>query len=387
MRAIIIGGGIGGLTVAIALRRAVIEATVYERAPEPREVGAGIGLWGNAIGALRTIGLAEAVIDRGEVARSAEVRDARGRVLSHIDAAAGGLGPEPTVVIHRADLLDVLLGALSAESVRFGHTLARFEQDESGVIALFGEGREGRGDVLIGADGLNSAVRAQLLGPRPARYSGYTCWRGVVTFPEGRVPPGTIAEVWGRGRRFGITRIGGGRLYWWATINAPPSPLEQGALDAGAKGILVRSHAGFAQPVPDIIAATDPARIVRNDIYDRPPIDRWSRGRVILTGDAAHPTTPNLGQGGCMAIEDGVILPRFLIGVDAHDSSAVADAFESFARHRRSRCASIVRQSRFFGRICQWESPVLCWGRDRFMRLIGPLSARAAARTLGTFHG
>ncbi|MGH7130946.1 MAG: FAD-dependent monooxygenase [Phycisphaerales bacterium] len=387
MRTTIIGAGIGGLTTAIALRRAGLEVQVFERAPEPREVGAGIGLWGNAVGALRRIDLADRVLARGESMQTAEFRLASGKRLSTMHAAEfRSRGLEPIALVHRAELLDELLKAAGPGVVHFGRALAGYDESPSGVTARFETGDTIQSDLLIGADGLKSRVRAQLLADGEPRYSGYTCWRGVVQFPDPIVPPGYVAEVWGRGARFGITRIGAGRVYWWATINAPASPLEQGQLDDTAKGILFQSHGAFCEPVPALIRATDAAAIVRNDIYDRAPTRTWTRGRVLLIGDAAHPTTPNLGQGGCMAIEDGVVLAPYLRGVDPSEPGALESRLAQFVRRRYPKTAQVVRQSRFFGAIGQWTSPLMCWGRNLVMSLVAERSFRWSVRKIGTFE-
>jgi 2-polyprenyl-6-methoxyphenol hydroxylase-like FAD-dependent oxidoreductase len=384
VRILIIGGGIGGLTAAIALRRVGHDVQVFERAPEPREVGAGIGLWGNAVGALRRINLADAVLARGEAMRIAAVLTWRGRVLHRSTADVfNRIGGEPLALVHRAELLEELLRPLPPESVHFGRTIVKYEDDGAGVTAHFDDGSHETGDLLIGADGLKSAVRAQLLGKSAPRYSGYTAWRAVVPFPESRIEPGYVAEIWGPAARFGITRIGRGRVYWWATLTAPESPLEQGALDAAAKEILLRSHGGFCDPVPDLIRAADAGSIIRNDIYDRPPVRTWHKGRVLLIGDAAHPTTPNLGQGGCLAVEDGVCLGYFLRG---GSPANLEPRLRDFVRFRYTKTATVVRQSRNFGALGQWRNPVLRWGRDRVMSIVAEPGFRLSARKIGRFE-
>jgi 2-polyprenyl-6-methoxyphenol hydroxylase-like FAD-dependent oxidoreductase len=386
VRILIIGGGIGGLTTAIALRHVGHDAQVFERADQPREVGAGIGLWGNAVGALRRLDLADAVLARGESMRIAEFLTHRGRILTRSSAEVfTRIGGEPLALVHRAELLEELLRPLPPEIVHFGKTLVRYGESGDIVTAHFQDGSLETGDLIIGADGLKSAVRAQLLGAAPPRYSGYTCWRAVVPFPESRIAPGYVGEIWGPAARFGITRIGRGRIYWWATLNASESPHEQGVLDAAAKDILLQSHGSFCDPVPDLVRAADAAAIIRNDIYDRQPVRTWHRGRVLLIGDAAHPTTPNLGQGGCMAIEDGVCLGYFLRG-GSGKASDLDGRLAAFTRFRSATTASVVRQSRAFGALGQWKNPVLCWGRDLVMSIIAEPGFRLSARTIGRFH-
>lgn len=362
MKAIVIGGGIGGAAAAIALVRVGVEVAVYERAPEPGEVGAGLGLGSNAMRALERIGADAPVRAVSEPAGRAELRSWRGRVLARtdlneLDRRAGTL----SAVVHRAELLGALLSCLPEGVVRFGHRFVGMEQDAGGVAARLDTGSgvvTDRGDVLIGADGINSAVREAIRGREPTRYSGYTCWRGVAEFPYERVPPGYVSESWGPGARFGITRIGRGRIYWWAAVNAP-----EGRSFPDAEGFLLERFGGWHEPIADLIRATGPGAIIHNDIADRPPRRGWTKGRVALLGDAAHATTPNLGQGGCMAIEDGAVLARRLAG-----AGDVKGALREYERERFARTASIVRASWGLGRWGQRENAAVRWARDLAIR-------------------
>lgn len=361
-KALVIGGGIGGAAAAIALVRVGIEVAVYERAPEPGEVGAGLGLGSNAMRALERIGADAPVRAVSEPAGRAELRTWRGRVLARtdlneLDRRAGTL----SAVVHRAELLGALLSCLPEGVVRFGHRFIGLEQDGGGVTARLetqsGEVRD-RADVLIGADGINSAVREAIRGREPTRYSGYTCWRGVAEFPYERVPAGYVSESWGPGARFGITRIGRGRIYWWAAVNAP-----EGRSFPDAEGFLLDRFGGWHEPIADLIRATGAGAIIHNDIADRPPRRGWTKGRVALLGDAAHATTPNLGQGGCMAIEDGAVLARRLAG-----AGEVEGALREYERDRFARTASIVRASWGLGRWGQRENAAVRWARDLTIR-------------------
>jgi 2-polyprenyl-6-methoxyphenol hydroxylase-like FAD-dependent oxidoreductase len=353
--AIVVGGGIGGLSAAIALRRAGIQADVYERAPELREVGAGISLWPNATRQLRRWGLLDEVLRRGFRFTGGEMRTARGAVLTQMPLPAADA---PAVLIHRADLHAVLADALPPWAVRTGAEFERLRETADGVAAEFGEAGTVEGSFLVGADGLWSAVRRQVLADGDPVYRGYPVWRGVA--PAGAVQWPTLTETLGRGLRFGIVPIGGGRVAWWATANEP-----DGTDDAaeGSKSKLLRLFGDWHHPVPQLIAATPDGEILKNGTYDRPPVRRWGRGRVTLLGDAAHPTTPNLGQGGCMAIEDAAVLARCLC-----ETEDVAAALRAFEARRFRRTAWITRESLRYGRIAQWQHAAAVRLRETIFR-------------------
>ena len=370
--AIVVGGGIGGLSAAIALRRAGVEARVYERAPELREVGAGISLWPNATRQLRRWGLLDAIVERGHVYTKGEGRSDDGRLLSVFEVPRMDA---PGVLIHRADLHSVLLDALPAWAVHTGAEFERFVETASGVEAEFaGEGAV-EGACLVGADGLWSAVRAQLLGDGPPVYRGYPVWRGVA--PPGAVDHDLLTETLGRGQRFGIVPIGGGRVAWWATANEPADASDEAE---GRKNKLMRLFRGWHSPIPELIAATPDEDILKNGTYDRPPVRRWGRGRVTLLGDAAHPTTPNLGQGGCMAIEDAAVLACCLANADD-----VASGLREYESRRVRRTEWITRQSLRYGRIGQWQHGAAVRLRETIFRLTPRSVTEATFRKLLAF--
>jgi len=209
---LIAGGGIGGLAAAIALRRSGFDVRVFERAPEIREVGAGLTIQSNAVLALRRIGLDRSLLESGQVLRAGSIRKPDGKVLSRVDLEEVGRAVgAPVVAIHRARLQQLLFDALGAGGVETGREVAAYETRPDGVTLLFRDGGREEGGVLIGADGLRSAVRAQMLRDGEPLYAGYTCWRGV-TAEGGPVVPES-SETWGRGRRFGIVPIEQGRIY------------------------------------------------------------------------------------------------------------------------------------------------------------------------------
>jgi 2-polyprenyl-6-methoxyphenol hydroxylase-like FAD-dependent oxidoreductase len=357
VRVLVVGGGIGGLATAIALARAGHEPLAFERASALEAVGAGIALSPNAVAALERLGIADEVRRRGHAPRHAVVLNRRGQVLSELPYATRGW---EMLGVHRADLQEALVAALPAGALRLGSACTGFERRDDRVrVELAGGGRE-EGDVLIGADGIHSVVRSGLFGDEALRYSGYAAWRAV----SERLPAVSedrFSESWGPGARFGLVPIGDGRLYWFVAEDAPDgSPAPDRPLED-----LRRRLADWHDPIPAVLDATDESTLSRTFVYDRRPSKRWGEGRVTLVGDAAHPMTPNLGQGAAQALEDAVVLGRELS--DGGDPDA---ALRRYERRRLRRANAIVKQSFQAGRLAQLSSPRTCAVRDVLMRAL-----------------
>ena len=363
LRAIIVGGGIGGLTTALALRAIGVESTVYERAAglEAIQAGGGIHLWSNALHVLRHIGMDESVRAVGSELELAEFRSWRGPLLSgwHVGDISRVVGM-PTVGVSRANLHPVLTGAVGADRIVSGAQCVGFTQDSDGVTARFADGRTERADLLIGADGISSAVRAQIHGQQPHRYSGYTLWQAIIDYPPAKAPVDYFCVTWGRGKRFSYYRVGGGRLYWFGVSNAPAREQEP---EQGKVARLLERYADSREPAASMIAATPDEAISRVDMRDRPPIKRWGEGRVTLLGDAAHPMTFNVGQGACQAIEDAGALARHLSR--GSDLTAALRAYEAERIKRTTPIVNLAWQLGSFGR---WEQPAVCRFRDLMLR-------------------
>jgi 2-polyprenyl-6-methoxyphenol hydroxylase-like FAD-dependent oxidoreductase len=375
-RVIIVGAGIGGLCLAHALERAGIEVVVLERSPVVSVAGAGITVQSNALIALREIGLDASVLAAGEAIRTATLRDSNGRVLT---ATLPGFFERefgaPSVAIHRARLRDVLRAAVGRDSIVTDFAVATYTQTKNQVTATAEDGRSIDGAVLVGADGLWSRVRSRLVGDGPPRYAGYTSWRAVIDAP-GLLSPGESIESWGRGQRFGLVYLGNDQVYWFATANA-----SQGGKDPhDAVSALAERFLGWHAPIEEAILATPEQHLLRTDIHDRDPIVRWADGRVVLLGDAAHPMTPNLGQGGCQAIEDAVVLAR---AFTRHDD--VLAAFREYESARVRRANEVVRRSRTLGAVGQWSGSVSRFLRDTTMRLTPEFVVRRQMREILTF--
>jgi 2-polyprenyl-6-methoxyphenol hydroxylase-like FAD-dependent oxidoreductase len=373
---IIIGGGIGGLTAAIALRRVGIDAHVYERTPELREVGAGIGIMANALHALDALGLGDALRSQGLAAVQGGLRDPAGKVLfampmDDLTRQAGAIA-----VVHRAELLAELARHVDPENLHLDCECVSFTQDPDGVTARFRNGGTARGGALIGADGLRSVIRTELFGDQAIHYAGYTAWRSVAEFEA----PAKLmmTETWGRGRRFGIVPMSRGRVYWFATLNAIEGQRDPDGKSRDALAMLFR---GWHKPIEALIAASKPDSILRNDVYDMESLPRWSDRRVTLMGDAAHPMTPNLGQGACQAIEDAVVLAACL-----KTNATVEGALLQYEGRRMARTKQIVLNSRRMGAVAQAENALVRRVRNAAMRATPRSIAARQTRALLDFN-
>jgi 2-polyprenyl-6-methoxyphenol hydroxylase-like FAD-dependent oxidoreductase len=355
---IIAGGGIGGMTAALALQRAGLEITIFERAPAFAEVGAGMSLWPNATHVLRALGMLDDVLARGESVTQFNLHRPDGKTISTIPMDGFAT---PAVCIHRADLHQALHQSLQSVRLEPNQVIQSFSQRSGRVTARLASGLEATADGLIGADGINSAIRAQIHGSARPIYRGYCIWRGIAP-DTGWWVRGHISETWGAGQRFGILPMGQGRICWYATRNGPPS---QPDAPEGRKAEIQELFEDWHQPIPELIAATPPASIMKNDAHDRNPLRQWGEGCVTLLGDAAHPITPNVGQGACMAIEDAAALAKLL-----PQATDITAAFRAYERMRRARTAYVARQSRRIGAIGQWENPWIVKGRNFITRLV-----------------
>jgi 2-polyprenyl-6-methoxyphenol hydroxylase-like FAD-dependent oxidoreductase len=356
---IIAGGGIGGLAAALALRRSGIEASVYERAPSFAELGAGMSLWPNATRVLKAWGILDPLAEAGEPVEQFDLLRPDGRMISSIPM--GGY-PTPALCIHRADLHRVLRASLGDAPLESGRRLVGFaENGKASVVARFADGHEAEADGIVGADGINSVVRAQLHGASPPVYRGYRIWRGISPDIRGTVL-GHISETWGRGRRFGIMPMGQGRICWYATRN---SPADQPDEAEGRKREIRDLFAGWHKPVEALIESTDAANIITTHACDRRALRRWGKGRTTLLGDAAHPITPNVGQGACLAIEDAACLAKALL-----QEPDVAKGFRAYEAMRQIRTSLIGWQARHIGTLGQLENRWFAGARDLITRLV-----------------
>ena len=346
-RLLVIGAGISGLATAVALQRRRHRVTILEeRADTPS--GAAITIWPNALAALDEIGLGDAVRAAGGRVAGGAVRWSNGSWLRHPtpERTVEALG-EPLVVIRRAALTKLLADALDEGSLETGSAAIGFVATATGVRVTTSDGTRREAAAVIGADGIGSLVARHLNGTLRYRYAGYTAWRGIA---DHALDPALAGETVGMGTEFGHVPLGSAQTYWFGT--------ERRAADTASPGgelAHVRAKYGaWADPIPALLAATDPGGVLRNDLYDREDARQWSRGPVVLVGDAAHPMRPHLGQGGCQGLEDAAVLARCVGSGDD-----LAGAFARFAAFRRPRTRALARESRAVGRVVNARPAVL----------------------------
>jgi 2-polyprenyl-6-methoxyphenol hydroxylase-like FAD-dependent oxidoreductase len=359
----IIGAGIGGLCTAIALKQIGLSPEVYERVPILKEVGAGLMLAPNAIKALRAIGLEEAVLAAAQPIHQMQVLDQGGRILSRMDmrVAQQQFGAS-SYAIHRAELHDLLLNHFPSSSLHLNQACSGVQPKEHAVELQFEHDDAFLSEYVIAADGLHSPVRKSLTQESNIRYSGYTCWRGVMDATELDWDWHRSTETWGKQGRFGIFPLSRKRIYWFATVDAPRNDPRMASWGIAE----LQAHFSAYHPaVCTVLAHSQEEDLLWNDILDLSPLDRFAYGRSVLLGDAAHATTPNMGQGAGMAIEDAAVLAHCMQQADTME-----EAFLQFEVQRRKRTHSIVQQSWQMGKMGQWSNSLATAFRNRLMRAI-----------------
>jgi salicylate hydroxylase len=361
-RVAIIGGGIGGLTAANALIRAGIEVAVYEAAAELKEIGAGVALHANAMRVLRAIGVEDGVREVAGRSEWAVTRNGKtGRMISKTSrrqqAALFGI---ESATAHRADLLDVLAGALPPGIVSLGKRCAQVRWSGGDVaVACFADGSEIEADVIVGADGIHSAVRTSLFGPDAPRFTGKICYRSVVPARAVRgARPSTENGQWlGPHGTIVLYPMRGEELINVVCHYDDESYRHESWVAECGREEVLRRYADWHESLLRLFAAGD--TWYKWALYDRDPIPRWTRGRVTLLGDAAHPMLPYLGQGACQAMEDGAVLATAL--------TAEADPVTGLARYertRRPRASRVVLTARERGLSNHLASAWATWRRD-----------------------
>ena len=374
MKVVIIGGGIGGLTAALCCHHIGWDVAVLEQAPELGAVGAGIQISPNAMKVFAELGLGEALEAAGFRPEAIELRmGLSGQRL--IRAPLGETAVErwgaPYLHIHRADLAEVLREALEARvagAVRLGAKVTGFAQDGAGARAVLASGEEVAGDVVIGADGIHSVVRTQMIGPDAPVFTGNVAWRAVVPVERlGADRPDPVACAWmGRGKHAVTYLLAGGRLANLVAVVERDDWTAESWSERGERAEALADFAGWHPNVRRILEEAD--ALYRWALFDRPPLETWTRGRVALMGDAAHPMLPFMAQGAAMAIEDAWALAAKL-SQSGSDIPAALGAFEGLRRARAGRVqagsranAGRFHRRSFAGRLASY-GPIWLAGR------------------------
>ncbi|MFJ2865249.1 FAD-dependent monooxygenase [Kitasatospora sp. NPDC087314] len=376
-QAIVIGGGIGGLTAALALHRQGVPVTVHERAASLEPVGAGLALAPNALRALDRLGVGDRLRALATPYPALGLRRPSGRWLARTSSSAVEAYFGDTVAaVARADVIAALVDALPAGTVRTGSPAELVRPGDTGSPAVV---RTADGEqpaaLVVGADGIRSATRGALFPRHPGpRYSGFTTWRTMVTPAR---PPAAVGEVWGRGRLAGVVPLADGRVYVYGAALAPA-----GERAASEHAELLRRYGDWCAPVPQLLALADPERILRHDVWDlADPLPAYHHGRVALLGDAAHAMSPFQGQGACQAIEDAVVLASPLSPGDDP-----ATTLPGYTAARLPRTTAIVTGSRRIGALVAVRSPAAALLRDTVLALGGLLPTRALlSRSAATY--
>ncbi len=354
MKIVIIGAGIGGLTTALALKQSGQEVVIYESATEIKPLGAGILIANNAMQIYEKLGVRHKIENAGHKISNIKITDTQLHTISDtkLEKFEKKYGVY-NVAIHRARLQKILADEIGVEHIQLAKRLSKIEKDE-GFKLTFEEGTTVNCEVLIGADGIKSTVRNQLLGTGNIRDTHQKCWRGVSELDWNSKYNHEAFEVWGKGKRVGFVKISDTEVYWYAVINAT---LMKENSD------IATLFSEFHPEVCQLISETPKDKIIFSDITDLQPIHQWHNGKACVIGDAAHATTPNMGQGACQAIEDA-----YVIGQLFKQGKSVEEIVAQYEKLRIKKAHFIVNTSWRIGKLAHLENSMAVWLRNTLMK-------------------
>ncbi|EXA65513.1 FAD binding domain protein [Acinetobacter baumannii 348935] len=342
MEITIIGAGMGGLTTGIALKKFGHKVTIYEQAEKILPVGAAISLWSNGVKCLNYLGLTEQVAKLGgQMDQLAYIDGLTGDTMTQFSLLPliEEVGQRPYPVA-RADLQNMLMDAFGREDIQLGKKMVELQEQKDGVLVKFADGTEIKTDLLIGADGTHSITRAYVLGEQVSRrYAGYVNWNGLVEISEKLTPADQWTTFVGQGKRVSLMPVADGKFYFFFDV---PLPVGLENNQAEYKTLLKQYFEGWCAPVQHLIDALDEQKTNRVEIHDIEPFAQFYKGRVVIVGDAAHSTTPDIGQGGCQAMEDAIYLARSL----QINTLGLEDALKRYQNKRNERANELVLRAR-----------------------------------------
>lgn len=356
MKTAIIGAGIGGLTTALALKQNGQQAIIYEGVPEIKPVGAGIILANNAMQVFQKLGLQEKIEKAGNKISCMKITDPQLNNISVVDLSAYEKKYSvQNVAIHRGELQKILVNEVGYNNINLSKRLLKIEKSELFKLT-FEDSSTTESNIVIGADGIKSVVRNQLFEENKLRNANQKCWRGICEMDLPQKYDQELNEAWGKGKRFGFVKIGKQKVYWYALADS--KNIKQDEVDLGAM------FSEFHSDILKIISAADKGQVIINDIIDLKPIYKWQSENVCLIGDAAHATTPNMGQGACQAIEDAFVLSECL------HKYGIVKAFSEYQKVRLPKAHRIVKTSWIIGKMAHLHNPVFIGLRNQILRLM-----------------
>ena len=357
----IVGAGIAGLCLAKAFEMKGISYTLFERDEQVRGIGAGFGLASNAMKAFEILGYANEIVPLGHMLDDFEIQDWKEKTILKADTNRLRKNYNTdNFAIHRADLHRYLYQSIQTENIKTGHKIIDVQQNYDKVVLHFDQQPSIETDYLIACDGINSVIRQKLLKNSSPQYAGYICWRGVIKDPN--YSSKKSIETWGPQGRFGLTPLVNHQIYWYACKN---TPLNSAVYQWDLKDIK-NNFKLYSGLIRSTLQKTKSEDLITTPIMDLKPLDSYVFNRILLIGDAAHATTPNMGQGACMAVEDVCVLMDELERYPTN----IGIAFENFNKRRLKRTQYIIHTSRLAGKVAQFEHQILTSARNFALRTL-----------------
>ncbi|MFN1692712.1 FAD-dependent monooxygenase [Staphylococcus aureus] len=365
MKIAIIGAGIGGLTAAALLQEQGHTIKVFEKNESVKEIGAGIGIGDNVLKKLGNHDLAKGIKNAGQILSTMTVLDDKDRLLTTVKLKNNTLN----VTLPRQTLIDIIKSYVKDDAIFTNHEVTHIDNETDKVTIHFAEQESEAFDLCIGADGIHSKVRQSVNADSKVLYQGYTCFRGLIDDIDLKHPD-CAKEYWGRKGRVGIVPLLNNQAYWFITINSKENNHKYSSF---GKPHLQAYFNHYPNEVREILDKQSETGILLHNIYDLKPLKSFVYGRTILLGDAAHATTPNMGQGAGQAMEDAIVL------VNCFNAYDFEKALQRYDKIRVKHTAKVIKRSRKIGKIAQYRSRLFVAVRNRIMKMMP--NALAAGQT------